>query len=103
MKVSIEKMQALERKINQLKTEQDKIEQVIANYFIEVLRINNAFYLDFNTLIGGLLEVIEVINSNSERKEVWRNLGQKFYQSRLKPKTKRFKINSLLEKDLVSD
>lgn len=103
MKASIERMQALQEKINQLKIEQDKVEQLLVSHLVQVLKINNAFQLDFDALVGGLLEVIDVIKSNTERKETWQNSGHKFCQSRFKIKTKHPKTNSSFEKNYVSD
>ncbi len=88
MKTKLQKMEILQEKIKQLKDKQNEIEEDIKNGFVQVLRIKEAFQIDFDSMVGGILEVISTIRSDSEKKEEWRLIGQKFCKARIKRKHK---------------
>lgn len=97
MKNKFEKMQSLRAKVEQLKIEHDKIEQEIIHQLVQVLKINDAFQIDFNSLVGGLLEIIKAIRIDPDKKEAWRVAGQKFCKSSIRTKLAKIKTNLPVE------
>ena len=75
---SLEKIKGIQQKIEDLKAEQLKIEQVVSLEILNALKKQDAFGLDFDALIGGLLDVIEQVKLNNSNTEGWRQAGQKF-------------------------
>ncbi len=80
------KMDALQKKINQLNTEKLKIEQQLSLELINVLKKTGAININFDALIGGLLSVIKSIQANSQESEGWLQVGQKFRGAKTKSK-----------------
>lgn len=75
---SLEKIKGIQQKIEDLKAEQLKIEQVVSLEILNALKKQDAFGLDFDTLMGGVLYVIEQVKLSSSDTEGWRQTGQKF-------------------------
>ncbi len=89
MKTDLQKMESIQEKIKLLKTEKNKIEQELTNNFVQVLKIKEAFQIDFDSLVGGVLEIIDTIRVDPEKMEKWRLVGQKFCKSKINTKCKR--------------
>ena len=68
-----------------LRQEEEKIRQNLAQELSQCLINAQALEIDFDTLIGGMLEVITQAQANSNKIGVWQKSGQKFrqYQSRI--------------------
>lgn len=96
-KNTLKKMENLQTKITQLKVEQEKIEHVLVNEFIKVMKAYNAFQIDFDVIAGGIIEVIDIVKINPTKTEDWRLAGQKFRKSNIKDKPKR---NSKLTQEI---
>ena len=75
------KVDNITRKIEDLKSQQHKIESDIAHQILEVIKSQSGFTLPFNAIVGGLLEVIETIRNDPNRSEVWQHAGEKFLKS----------------------
>lgn len=86
MKNNLQKMEIIQEKMKLLKAEQDEIEQVLVAKLVQVLKIREAFQIDFDSMVGGILETIDTIRSDPVKKEEWRLIGQKFCKSRVKIK-----------------
>ena len=82
---SLEKIKGIQQKIEALKAEQLKIEQAVSLEILNVLKKQEAFGLDFDALVGGLLHAINEIQSSGKETEGWRQAGQKF-RGTTKPK-----------------
>lgn len=82
-------METLQKRIIQLKSEQEKIEQILINDFIQVMKVHNAFQIDFDVMTGGIIDVIDTIKVNPGKTEGWRLVGQKFRKSNPRDKPKR--------------
>ncbi len=95
MKNDIEKMESIQEKINKLKLKQKLIEQEIVNNFSQVLKSTEAFQIDFNSIVGGLLEIIETIRSDPEKKEAWKLIGEEFCKRKLNVNKKTSNKNEL--------
>jgi len=78
MQNSLKRMQDIELKIAGLKGEQVKIEQELANELLVILKKQQALGLDFNSLVGGLLYVIDSIKAKVDVVEGWQQAGAKF-------------------------
>ncbi len=79
---NLQKIATIEQKIKLLQEEQHKIEQGFATNLITILKTKNALTLDFNTLVGGLLTVIEAIKKNSSEAKEWSKIGEQFCSSK---------------------
>ena len=85
------KLAQLKEKMSTLRQEEEKIRQSLSQELSQCLINAQALEIDFDTLIGGILEVVTQANSNkpspeqSRKTEAWQKSGQKFrqYQSRL--------------------
>jgi hypothetical protein len=89
MKNDLQKMEIIQEKMKLLKAEQDEIEQVLVVKLVQVLKIREAFQLDFDSMIGGILEAIDTIRSDPVKTEEWQMIGRKFCKSNVKIKNQR--------------
>ena len=80
------KLEDLNQKIETLKAEKEKIQQELEADFMAMLKKTEAFQIDFHTLIGGFLSLIEDIKKNPTQKKEWQETGRKFCKSRLPTK-----------------
>jgi len=101
MKSEIQKIENIQEKINKLKLKQNQIEQEITNCFSQVLKVTEAYQIDFNIMVGGLLEVIENIRADPVKKESWKLIGENFCKTKLNTHKKRSKTGLKLEKTYV--
>ena len=87
------KLVQLKEKMSILRQEEEKIRQILTQESSQCLINAQALEIDFDTLVGGMLEVVTQAQANrnktcpeqSRRTEVWQKSGQKFrqYQSRI--------------------
>ena len=80
------KVDDISRKIEELKSQQQKIENDIAHQILEVIKTQSGFTLPFNALVGGLVSVIETCKTDPNKLEAWQYAGEKFLKS-FKPNT----------------
>ena len=85
------KLQSIQNKMKVLQEEQLKTEQALGNSLIKALKDKNAFSLDMNTLIGGILSIIDRIKEKDKDCEHWQKIGQVAFtkKSKLPPVVKR--------------
>lgn len=91
MKRNVQKMELIQEKLKHLKDEQNKIEQELIEVIIGVLKARDAFQIDFDAMVGGILVTIETIRSDPVKKEAWKMMGNKFCKENIITKCK--KIN----------
>lgn len=91
MRNNIQKIESIQEKIKQLKSEQSEIEAELIDYFVQVLKIKDAFQIDFDSMVGGVLETIDTIRSDPLKAEAWRLSGTKFRKTKTVDKSKRVK------------
>ncbi len=80
------KLIQLKEKMATLRQEEEKICQTLAQDLAQCLINAQALEIDFDTLIGGILEVVNQAQANgnnptpeqSQKLEVWKKSGQKF-------------------------
>lgn len=77
MQQALKRMESIQAKIEELQKEQEKIEQEAAQALLEVIKRNGGLQVDFESLVGGIIEVIETIKTNGV-KEGWQQAGRKF-------------------------
>lgn len=81
MKSSL-KMQQIESKIADLQSQHDQLIQKRNSEVAELVLKVGLHTIDNKTLVGGLLHVLNVINTNPSQKEAWHDAGQKFLKRR---------------------
>ncbi len=91
MKNNLQKIEAIHEKLKQLKAEKNAIEQKLLDNVGQVLKVQEAFQIDFDCLVGGILETIDTIRSDPVKMEAWRVTGKKFRKSSLMPEQNRAK------------
>jgi hypothetical protein len=74
----IQKLENLQLDIASLKAKAAEIETALAQEMVSIFREINAFSMDFDVLVGGMLEVIHKTKTNAPEQEVWRHAGLKF-------------------------
>lgn len=91
----------IREKLSSLRQEEDKINQKLSHEYAQslskCLMDTNAIEIDFNVLLGGILEVISVAKANTNRREVWEKSGQKFCRNRRREAT------STVEEKIIHD
>lgn len=83
MKTNLQKIEAIQEKLKQLKAEKNEIEQKMLDNVGQVLKLKEAFQIDFDSLVGGISETIDTIRSDPVKMEAWRVIGKKICKSRL--------------------
>jgi type I restriction-modification system DNA methylase subunit len=83
-----QKLATLQAEIATLTTQAREIEVALAQEIVNLLRKTDAFSLDFDTLIGGILEIIRKTKTNTPEQEVWQQAGRSFRKSYGKTRTK---------------
>lgn len=81
MQQALKRMESIQAKIEELQKEQGKIEQEAAQALLEVIKRTGGLQVDFESLVGGIIEVIETIKVNGA-KEGWQQAGRKFCVSK---------------------
>ena len=81
MKSSL-KMQQLEVKIADLKSQQQSLIKKRNAETAEIISRVDLHVLDNKILVGGLLHILEVVNTNAPQKEAWQEAGSKFLRGR---------------------
>lgn len=82
------KVDILDKKINELNTQKKKIETDIAHQLLHVIKSHSGFSLPFESLVGGLIKVIETCKADSHQMEEWQAAGEKFLKSRPRPSSR---------------
>ena len=81
MKSSL-KMQQLEAKIADLKSQQQSLIKKRNTEIAELISRVGLHVIENKTLVGGLLHILEVTNANSPQKEAWQEAGARFLRGR---------------------
>ena len=81
MKSSL-KMQQLEAKIADLKSQQQSLIKKRNAEIAELVSHVGLHAADNKTLVGGLLHILEIVNINAPQKEAWQEAGSKFLRGR---------------------
>ena len=72
------KLDSIKEKISALREEEQKIQDSIVEEFKKFLVTSRAIEIDFDVIVGGLLEVIQKSKSNDKSVEVWKQSGVTF-------------------------
>jgi hypothetical protein len=78
----IKRLANLQAEIDALKTKAEAIETTMVKEIVAVFRETDAFSLDFDTLVGGILGVIHDVKDNTSDVEEWYQAGRKFRRKR---------------------
>ena len=78
----LKKLEELNQKITKLKEEQKRVEDDLSLSLTNILKKKNAFSIDFETLIGGIIHVIETTPKDPSIAAGWKKLGAMFLKSR---------------------
>jgi hypothetical protein len=85
------RLTSIRNKLSTLRQEEDKINQKLSHEYAQslckYLMDAKATEIDFNVLLGGMLEVIELAKANSNRREAWQKSGLKFCRHRRQKQT----------------
>lgn len=73
-----QKLETIQQEILSLKNKEREIETTLVAEMVTLFKNVNAFYLDFDVVLGGLLEVIHKAQNNSLEQENWRQAGEMF-------------------------
>jgi hypothetical protein len=76
------KVNTLDKKIEDLNAQKKKIETDIAHQLLQVIKSHSGFTLPFHALVGGLIDVIQTIKSGPKKMEEWQGAGEKFLKHR---------------------
>ena len=72
----------IRQKMMALRQEESKIQHDLSGELSKILVDVQALEIDFDVLIGGILEVIAQSKIDTDKTETWRESGQKFLKSR---------------------
>lgn len=90
-----QKLETIQKEILSLRNKEREIETTLVAEMVTLLKNANAFYLNFDVILGGLLEVIHKAQNNSLEQENWRQTGEMF--------RKRFKKSSRTKETVRKD
>jgi hypothetical protein len=90
----IKKLEALKEKGKDLQSKIERIKSDILADLSVCLVDANALDIDFDILIGGMLEVVEKTQQGDKIAEVWKSSGEKFRQRRKKKTVRKNKSSS---------
>ena len=76
------KVDTIDKKIEDLKAQKKKIETDIAHQLLHVINSHSGFTLPFQTLVGGLIDVIQTSKSDPKKMEEWQAAGETFLKLR---------------------
>ena len=80
----IKQLEAIQGKRKALQEKEEKIKSEIVNDLSKSLIDVNALDVDFDILIGGILDIIEKSKQNDKITEAWKLSGEKFRQGQKK-------------------
>ena len=80
----IKQLETIQGKRKALQEKEEKIKSEIVNDLSKSLIDANALDVDFDILIGGILDIIEKSKQNDKITEAWKLSGEKFRQSQKK-------------------
>lgn len=72
------KLEALNQRIASLQHAQQKVQDELATEFLNIIKHTEAFSVDFPTFVGGVLEIIDKIQSGKIKNGEWKKSGAKF-------------------------
>lgn len=103
--VHIKQLGALKEKRRVLQEKEDKIKAEILTDLSTCLIDANALEVDFDILIGGILDVIKKAQQGDKVTEAWKLSGEKFRQRKKKSSKSRKNPNTpeKIEKDKAND
>ena len=87
--VHIKKLESLKEKKKTLQEKEDKIKSDIISELSTSLIDANALEVDYDILMGGILDVIEKAKQRDKITEAWKLSGEKFRQSQKKRNTQK--------------
>ena len=82
-------MKAIKTKQKALQEKEDKIKSEIISELSESLIDANALEVDFDVLMGGILNIIEKVKQGDKITEAWKLSGEKFRQGQKKRNTQK--------------
>mgnify|MGYP000585449551 CR=1 FL=1 len=82
------KVDTLDKKIEELNAQKQKIESDIAHQLLHVIKAHSGLTLPFHVLAGGLIDIIQTSKSHPHKMEEWQEAGAKFLRSRPRSRTK---------------
>lgn len=86
----IKKLESLKEKRKAIQDQEDEIRQQLTLDFANFLIDADAFdHVEFDIIVGGLLDILEKAKRGDKNTEVWKLAGQKFRQQRKKNKSQR--------------
>ena len=85
----IKELEAIKEKKKTLQEKENKIKSEIMSELSTSLIDANALEVDYDVLIGGILDVIEKANRGDKITEAWKLAGEKFRQRKKKGKGKK--------------
>jgi len=94
MQKHVKKLEDLKEKKSALQEQEDKIKAEILEELSETLMAAQAIEIDFYTLVGGILDVIEKAKNGSKDTEVWKQAGERFFRARAKKKNGKVPISA---------
>jgi len=80
----IKQLEAIQGKRKALQEKEEKIKSIIRDDLSKSLIDLNALDVDFDILIGGILDIIEKSKQNDKITEAWKLSGEKFRQGQKK-------------------
>jgi len=83
----IKKLEALQKQKKTLQEKEDKIKSEIISELSTSLIDANALEVDFDILMGGILDIIEKVKQGDKITEAWKLSGEKFRQGQKKRNT----------------
>jgi hypothetical protein len=85
----IKKLEALKQQKKTLQEKEDNIKSEVMSELSTSLIDANALEVDYDILIGGILDVIEKANREDKITEAWKLSGEKFRQGQKKRNTQK--------------
>lgn len=99
----IKKLEALKEQKKTLQEKEDKIKSEIISELSTNLINANALEVDYDILIGGILDVIEKAKQRDKIMEAWKLSGEKFRQGQKKRNTQKNTESSKKTKKIKND
>lgn len=82
------KLNDLNKKIADLKLQQEDLEADLAQQLLDVIKSQSGFTLPFSALVGGLLEILQTGKTDHQKMEAWQLAGEKFLKSQHRKSSK---------------
>jgi len=85
-KIHVQRLTTITQQQATLTLKQQQIEAELAKTIVVLLKEAHAFTIDFDVLIGGILDAIQKAKSNDRHTEVWRAEGVRFRKRKQRKK-----------------